>query len=268
MKVVLLAGAVMVAAEAARDTFGPPVVVRDTVALAGFAAPAPLHIALLSDIHVAGPDMPPARVARIVGQVNAEAPDLVLIAGDFVSDKPTAWQHYPTAEAVAPLAGLHARLGVYAVPGNHDHDRGIAAVSAALAQVGVHVLRNQAVRVGPITLAGFDDFVSGHARAKPVLADVARLGGPVVMLSHSPGILMRLPESRGLLLAGHTHCGQIRLPLYGAFIPGTTLGWRYSCGRVDDPGRTTIVTGGLGTSVMPLRFWAHPEIRMITVQAP
>ena len=70
------------------------------------ASARPVTIALLADIHVAGPDMPPARVARIVEQVNALDPDLVLIAGDFVSDKRTATRHYASAEAIAPLATL------------------------------------------------------------------------------------------------------------------------------------------------------------------
>ena len=90
-----------------------PVVREAEVALPGWpAGAAPVRAVLISDLHVAGPDMPPARLARIVAQVNALRPDLVLIAGDFISDKRASTRHYSQAEAAAPLAGLRARLGI------------------------------------------------------------------------------------------------------------------------------------------------------------
>ncbi|MCP3732289.1 metallophosphoesterase [Sphingomonas sp. MG17] len=101
-----------------RNATADPVVRRARVAMASWPAGAPpLRIALLSDIHVAGPDMPPARLERIVAQVNALKPDLVLIAGDLVSDKRVASHRYPVDEAVAPLRNLTPRLGVVAVLG-------------------------------------------------------------------------------------------------------------------------------------------------------
>src|SRR5262245_17385725 len=112
------------AAKAWHDTMAAPVVRRVTILLPAYPADAPpLTIALISDIHVAGPDMPPARLERIVAQVNVLDPDLVLIAGDLVSDKRLATRHYSTAEAVAPLARLAPRIATVVVPGNHDHWR-------------------------------------------------------------------------------------------------------------------------------------------------
>ena len=100
-------------------------VVRDArVAVAGWPSGAPrLRLLLLSDIHVGGPDMPPARLRRIVGQINRLRPDIILIAGDLVTDKRLATRHYSHDEAVAPLAGLRPRLATVAVLGNHDHWR-------------------------------------------------------------------------------------------------------------------------------------------------
>jgi len=80
-----------------------------------------IRILLISDIHVAGPDMPPARLTRLVGLADSLKPDAVLIAGGGIREKRFATVCYPFTEAVAPLAGLHSRLGTYAVPGNHDH---------------------------------------------------------------------------------------------------------------------------------------------------
>jgi len=105
----------------------------------------PVRIALLSDLHVAGPDMPPERLRRIVAQVNATKPDLVLIAGDFVSDKRLATRWYSVADAVAPLGVLRAPFGVIAVPGNHDHWRGVSAFRRELPRAGVRLLENEAV---------------------------------------------------------------------------------------------------------------------------
>ena len=81
----------------------------------------PLRLVLISDVHVAGPDMPPARLARIVEGINSLSPDLVLIAGDFVSDKKLSTHQYSEAQATAPLRHLRASLGIVAVLGNHDH---------------------------------------------------------------------------------------------------------------------------------------------------
>jgi len=88
----------------------------------------PVRAILISDLYVAGPDMPPERLSRIVDRINALRPDLVLIAGDLVSDRRLATRRYSMREAVAPLAALRARLGLVAVLGNHDHWRWLACV--------------------------------------------------------------------------------------------------------------------------------------------
>ena len=227
------------------------------------ASARPVTIALLADIHVAGPDMPPARVARIVAQVNALDPDLVLIAGDFVSDKRTATRHYASAEAIAPLAKLAAP--VFAVPGNHDHWRGLRKVEDALRAAGVTVLANQARVIGPLVVGGLDDDFTGHADLPATLAAMATLPGGRVVLSHSPDPFPDLPADSGLLLAGHTHCGQIRYPWGGSPATMSRYGQKYACGIVRENGNTLIASGGLGTSVLPFRFLTSPEIWLVEV---
>lgn len=243
-----------------------PVVRRATVGLRDWpAATAPLRIALLSDLHVAGPDMPPRRLAAIVAQVNAAQPDLVLLAGDFVSDKRVATRRYSVDEAVAPLGELSARLGVTAVLGNHDHWRDAEAFRRALPAVGVRVLDNEAVQRGPLLVAGSDDDFTGHSDMPRLTAAVSSARGPVIALSHSPDIAPALPDSIQLLFAGHTHCGQIRLPGIGAVSTMSRYGERYACGVVLDGKRTVIVSAGLGTSLLPLRFGAPPDFWIVTV---
>ncbi|MEP2549780.1 MAG: metallophosphoesterase, partial [Marinomonas sp.] len=126
---------VIIAAKAAYDTMRDPVVQRLTVESAALPAGSPpVTIALLADIHVAGPDMPPSRLKRIVRQVNALEPDLVMIAGDLVSEKRIATKHYSPEDIVDPLAQLTARYGAVLVPGNHDHWFNWPALSEQLAR--------------------------------------------------------------------------------------------------------------------------------------
>ena len=265
--------------------FRDPVVRRLDVPIAAWSADsAPVTIALLSDMHVAGPDMPPGRLARIVRQVNALHPDIVLLAGDFVSDKALATHYYSAAEVVAPLAGLRARLGVAAVMGNHDHWReddlhesGI--FQAALAKAGIILLDNQVERLGPVVLGGVDDIFTGHADVPATLAamhqvQVRRPGGtPLakVVVSHSPDIFPELPAASDaagalLVLAGHTHCGQIAPPGIGPILTASNYGKRYACGVVHERGNTLVVGAGLGTSVLPLRLGAVPDMWLITLK--
>ncbi len=228
----------------------------------------PLRVALLSDLHVAGPDMPPERLARIVTQVNALRPDLVLIAGDLVSDKRVSTHRYSEAEAVAPLGGLRARHGVVAVLGNHDHWRNTAGMLRALEANRVTVLSNSVTRRAGLILAGADDDFTGRADPAALVRAVAPLTGPVVTLSHSPDIVPDLPARFGLVLAGHTHCGQIALPLIGRPATMSRYGDRFACGLIREGTRTIVVGAGLGTSVLPIRIGAPPDLWLLTLTGP
>ena len=242
-----------------------PVMREARIDLPGFpAGQAPVRVALLSDLHVQGPDMPPERVARIVAQVNAQHPDLVLVAGDFVGDRAIGSQ-YSTAETVAPLAGLRARLGTIAVLGNHDYWRNGPEVRAALTRIGVRVLVNQAVQAGPLAIGGLDDQRTGHNRDNQTWAAMRALPGARVLLSHTPDPFATLPPDIGLMLAGHTHCGQIRLPFWGPLRTDSAYGDRYACGYIEQNGRRLIVTAGLGASILPLRLLAPPDIWIVTI---
>ncbi|MES2289402.1 MAG: metallophosphoesterase [Pseudomonadota bacterium] len=246
-----------------------PVVRRAQIALPGYPAMAqPITTALISDIHVAGPDMPPERLARIVTQLNALKPDMVVIAGDFVSDKRVATRIYSFTEAVAPLAQLRPRMGSFAVLGNHDFWRNEAEARKSLSAVDVHVLDNDAIRAGPITLGGLDDAFTGHDDLTTTLTRMRALGGPSVLLSHSPDPFPDVPPEVSLMLAGHTHCGQIVLPLVGPVATMSRYGTRYACGVIREYRRTLVVGAGLGTSVLPLRLGAVPDIWLLTLGPP
>ena len=262
----LLAAALALAGWMYRTATLDPIVRRAEVGLPGWPArQPPVRAVLISDLHVAGPDMPPSRLARIVAQVDALHPDLVLIAGDFISDRRLATRIYGYPEAVAPLARLQPRFGTLAVLGNHDHWRDAGAARTALRAVGIRVLDNQAVRVGPLAVGGVGDSFTGHDDLRATLRAMHRLRGARLLLGHSPDLFAALPDTVGLMVAGHTHCGQIRLPLVGALRTQSAYGQRYACGRIEERGRTLIVSAGLGTSIAPLRLGARPDLWLITL---
>ncbi|WP_374405245.1 metallophosphoesterase [Pelagerythrobacter sp.] len=251
------------------DTMRDAVIERTRVTLPELPDDAaPLRVALISDIHVAGPDMPPERLERIVAQVNALEPDVVLIAGDLVSDKRTATHIYTPEQIVAPLGALDAPLGVIAVPGNHDHWFDMPGLAAELDRHGIALLANEAMQAGPLAIGGLDDDYTGRADIAATLAALGRLRGARIVLSHSPDPFPEMPGSIPLMLAGHTHCGQIAYPWGGAPAHLSDYGDRYGCGRVDENGKTLIVGAGLGTSLIPLRLFTQPTVWLIELRPP
>lgn len=246
-----------------REATGDPIVRRADVAMPGLERP--VRVALLSDIHVGTAAMGPARLTRIVDQVNALKPDLVLIAGDFI------FGHDPDGAArlgpamIAPLRRLRAPLGVAAVLGNHDYWTGARAVREQLGRAGIAVLENEAALRGPIALGGVADDFSGHADVAATLRAARTLGKPIVLFTHSPDIAPSLPADAPLLLAGHTHCGQAVVFGHNVAPPVSRYGTRYRCGLVREAGRIVVVTGGLGTSGVPLRLGAPPDLWLLTL---
>lgn len=221
----------------------------------------PTRIVLLSDLHVAIPGDSPARLRATVAQVNRLHPDLVLIAGDFLSTGSLALPASP-ADAVAPLAGLRAPLGTVAVLGNHDdHDR--KALQALLPRMGVTLLENQAARRGPFAIVGIGDSFTRHARPAEALAAARPLGGLPIALAHEPDVTPELDPPLRIVLAGHTHCGQIAPWPVGPLFTASAYGHRYACGIVREGDRTVVVTAGLGTSNLPLRLGAQPDLWVI-----
>jgi len=247
-----------------REATADPIVRRIAVTLPDWPeGAAPVRALLLSDIHVGGPDMPPERLARIVAQANALRPDVVLLAGDFISDKRSGTRDYPYPVALAPLKALAPRLGTVAVLGNHDHWKNAAEARSALRAAGIRVLDNDAAEIGPLAVGGLDDAFTDHSDLPRTLTRMARLPGAKLVLSHDPDPFADLPAEATLMVAGHTHCGQIVLPIWGPLSTQSGYGRRYACGVVREGGRTLVVSAGLGTSILPLRLGAPPDLWLI-----
>ena len=246
-------------------------IVRETyVPVAGWPeGEAPIKVLALSDVHVAGPDMPPSRVERIAKRLNALSPDLILVAGDLISEKRTATKLYSEKEVAAPFATFEARYGMVVAPGNHDHWVDLSAMVTALEGHGITVLRNEAVKRGPLLIGAVDDDYTGHDDIPATFAALDALGkGPAVVVSHTPDIVPHLPRAVAAVFAGHTHCGQISLPVIGPISTLSRYGDRFACGMIRDGGQTVFVGAGLGTSILPLRYGAPPDVWLVTLGPP
>ena len=211
----------------------------------------------MSDIHSQPSDMSPARLGRIVAEANRLRPDLVVIAGDFIGDDGFG-NRYSVSTAVAPLAGLQARYGTVAVLGNHDRKE-LPAMRRELRAAGVNLLEDRAVRIGPVSVGGLS------RRFKRTASELAVFPGPRVLVAHMPDRFTKLPAGIDLMLAGHTHCGQIALPFIGPIITGGDIAHAHACGVAKEGRKLLVVTAGLGTSKVPLRIAAPPDMWLITL---
>jgi len=205
------------------------------------------------------PHAGPPAIARAVAAINAEAPDLVCLLGDFVDAKaPFARAIAPEAVA-APLRGLRAPLGVVAVLGNHDWYAGARRIAAAVTANGIRVLYDDALCAAPgLWVAGVSDDRTRGADVGQALAAVPE-GEAVILLSHDPDVFPRVPARVALTLSGHTHGGQINVPGLPLRLP-SRYGQRYGYGLVEERGRHLLVTSGTGTSGIPVRLRRPPEV--------
>ena len=241
----------------------------------------PLRIAVVTDIHAVEPWMSAARIARIVETANGLGADLIVLLGDFVEAMPDfRTGTVSIADWAAELGRLRAPLGVFSVLGNHDWYEDVTGVRAGLRQVGIPVLENKAVKIDKagrrFWLAGLGDQLAlrkrrGHGGVDDLPGTMRQTMGdsdPVVLLAHEPDIFVDVPRRVAVTLAGHTHGGQVRLPLIGRPIVPSGFGQRFAYGHIVEGGRNMIVCAGLGLTGIPVRFGVPPEIALVTVGAP
>ena len=245
-----------------------------TVESAAWRGP-PLRIGVISDTHVSAPHTDVARIERLVARMNAERPDVVVLLGDYAGGhEPAALRAQPERsdilKGVEAFGGLSVPLGVHGVLGNHDSWYDDAAIAAALTRAGVRVLDNRAERIarptGAFWFAGLADIES--PREPPLVsATLAQVTdpAPVIVLTHWPDPFLEVPDRVALTLAGHTHCGQVNLPVLGRLVHASRMSERWACGLYDEGGRKLFVTGGVGVSILPVRFRAPPEIVVLTL---
>jgi uncharacterized protein len=241
--------------------------------VAAWQGPAGLKVAVAADWHISKRPfwrvMTVERARRIVADINAAGPDIVLLPGDFIAsqnDDPDTAK--PEDDIAAVLGELRAPLGVYAVLGNHDWWHDGPAIAAALRRKGITVLENDAVPLQgtPLWVVGVGDDFTGHSQTKKAVAKLPA-GAQALVLMHDPASLLEMPAIPGLIVAGHTHGGQVSLPLYGALALPTAAPREWAYGWVESGPNRMYVTSGLGVSIFPVRFNMRPEWVMFTVKA-
>jgi predicted MPP superfamily phosphohydrolase len=227
-----------------------------------------LRIAVIADIHTGGPFIDDEKLKKIVATTNELNADLIVLLGDYMS--PNSWHSHRVEPEVtaASLKDLKAPLGVYAILGNHDWWYDGEKVRRAFEQNGIRVLEDEVAEIKwrerSFWLVGLADLWTRSQHIDETIAK-APPGSAIIALTHNPDIFPQLPSSVPLLLAGHTHGGQVNLPLIGTPVVSSRFGPRYSAGHVFESGHHLFVTTGIGTSILPVRFRVPPEIVILTI---
>lgn len=229
-----------------------------------------LHV---TDLHLTGGVHP---ADEIVPLLDGTRCDLTVYTGDMAEDE-SGLRALPSL-----LRALKPRHAAFAVLGNHDHyhyrhasgegpqPNDVAPLLHTLAGGGVQVLENASATLfdGALRVVGVDDPALGRDRVDEAFSGTTN-GDATLFLAHSPDVLTRLGDHRpGLLLAGHTHGGQLRLPGIGALGTVSALPRRYAMGAYEYDGVPTYVSRGVGTSGAPARLYCPPEITIVTLRSP
>ncbi len=220
-----------------------------------------LRIVYATDFHIEKHDV--KRLDKIIDSIQQQKPDLILLGGDFIKGHNNLRTMSPERIA-AKLRKLHAPLGVFSVLGNHDWYIGGRKMKHALQAAGIVVLENDNEVIpfneGKFTLAGVADKITCVADSHQALKNTPE---PRILLTHTPDVFPDITDSVELVLAGHTHGGQVKLPFIGALIVPLEHGRRYAEGFIEENGKKMIVSKGLGTSRISIRFNCKPEIVVI-----
>ncbi len=236
-----------------------------------------LRVAYVTDLHVSGfPFYTKSRADGLLKQINALNPDLVLFGGDFTESAEETLRFFEQLRD-RQLTQLHPTYGTFAVLGEHDRMGGnvtLAQLRTVMISAGVTPLINEVaeVRVGnsTIRIAGLDDVTAGRPDLAAVAGQVRR-DDYVIFLCHNPEIIPLAMSATGsdgrtgwydIGLFGHTHGGQIAL---GTLHLADEVETRYRYGWVTESRVRMLVSGGIGTSVLPIRFLRAPTIHLLTL---
>ena len=259
-----------------RGLGGSPVLRRYDIASAHWRAPA-LRIGVLTDLHICNPWSPLSALSDVLDQLMAEAPDLIVLPGDFLVRGLLGARPVSADKIAHALSRLDAPLGVYASLGNHDwKDCPLArangftrsGVEHALGAVGIPVLSNRAIALneGSVWLVGLDSQQGIGTHKSPdarhdlaaAFADVPQ-DANVILMAHEPDVFVEHDRPVALQLSGHTHAGQVNLFGWRPATP-SRYGGRLAHGLHSDGERHLIVSAGLGYTGLPIRFMAQPEV--------
>lgn len=213
------------------------------------------RIVFVSDFHIGKHEA--KRLNRIIDKINELNPDLVLSGGDYIkgySGKTTM----PIEKQAQELAKINAPF--ITVIGNHDACFDKYTIKKALEDAGITVLNNSSTKFENIYISGV-----GNKKVTPdeIISALENTESKRILLSHTPDVYYDVKEDVDLILAGHVHGGQVRIPFFGAIICPSKYGTKFSCGDIQETQNRMIVTKGLGCSILNVRFCDIPEIVLL-----
>lgn len=225
----------------------------------------PFRIAVFGDTHF-GFYYGCEHFDKVIEMINDEAPDIIVFTGDLIDDLNT--YEGDKAEISDALTRLSAPYGKFAVYGNHDYSKSGTHIYADIMEAGgFTVLENEYFYIPElnVTVHGIDDCLIGYGQPNAVMQAASEYTFNLIVC-HEPDIFDEITDYNvSLMLSGHTHGGQVRLPFFTQqFLP--PHGEKYVSGMFDTDGSFLYVTKGIGTTKLPLRFGAVPEAAFITIE--
>lgn len=218
-------------------------------------------IVFIADIHF-GDDFSSDRLEEIVNTINSLNPDLILLGGDYADSS----REYISL-CFDILSNLNASFGVYGVLGNHDN---IKYIKDEMRYSGINILENKAywINIGKETIkvGGISDLWGNESDISPTIYNVNK-NDFVILVSHNPDFAEEINSTDvnliDIMFSGHTHGGQVTF--FGLFAPinPSKYGEKYRTGLIKKDNMNMIVTNGIGTFVLPVRFFARPQINVI-----
>lgn len=220
-----------------------------------------LKLVFVSDFHITKHQE--KRLKKIIELINEQNADIVLSTGDYIA-KHSLKASLDSGKIAENISKIKSNYGFYTTLGNHDWKKGEESITSAFQKYGIKILKNEniPVKFGEriVYIAGIEDYQSGRPSIQTALSNTEN---PVILLTHNPDMFTEVPDSVNLTLAGHTHGGQINLPIFGALIIPSKYRNRFASGYIEENGKKMIVTKGIGTSIIPVRINCKPEIVVI-----
>lgn len=229
-----------------------------------------LKIAVISDIHAGAPFIGINKLKKIVQLTNKEKPDLIVLPGDFVTTDVIGGNFIEPASIASILSKLKSKYGIIAVLGNNDWKYNGKKVAEALEKEKITVLENNAKKIiingKPVWIGGLADLIERVPDIEKTFNKI-KSDNSILLLSHNPDVFPFIPAKASLIIAGHTHGGQVKLPFLGRLIVPSDFGARYAIGHIHENNKDLYVSTGIGTSILPVRFGVLPEIEILTVKS-
>lgn len=227
------------------------------------------RVAFLTDLHIGSPGMGLNKLTEIVDLVKKSKVDLILFGGDYTVDKVIGGDPIGIEQISNRLTSLDCTENCFSVLGNHDYHHGKKAVIDALTKSNIITLVNEdriiVANECKVLLYGMDDLWEG----KPLISYVQQPNKKELnlILAHNPDVFKLSEIKNSVMLAGHTHGGQVNLPFIGELIVPSMFGNSLASGIITDDTRVLYVGTGLGTSILGVRFNVTPSVDILTFEA-